>query len=87
MELLKNKDETVLTLNCWKEFSEVEDIFKEHGTRIAGVITEFPTNPLLQCCDLEKLKALCNQYGSLLVVDPTMVSPKNAKVSNHADGW
>ena len=85
MELLKNKDETVLTLNCWKEFSEVEDIFKEHGTRIAGVITEFPTNPLLQCCDLEKLKALCNQYGSLLVVDPTMVSPKNAKVSNHAD--
>ena len=34
---------------------------------------------------LEKGRGLCNDYDSLLVVDPTMVSPKNAKVSNHAD--
>ena len=85
MELLTSKDETVLTLYSPQDFSKLEKLFREHGSQIAGVVTEFPTNPLLQCCDLEKVRGLCNEYDSLLVVDPTMVSPKNAKVSNHAD--
>ena len=66
-------------------FLRLEKLFRKHGSQIAGVVTEFPTNPLLQCCDLEKVRGLCNEYDSLLVVDPTMVSPKNAKVSNLAD--
>ena len=39
-----------------------------------------PTNPLLQAGDLEKVKELCIKQDALLVIDPTMVSPKNAKI-------
>ena len=85
MKLLTSKDDTVLTLDSPQDFSKLEKIFPKHGSKIAGIVTEFPTNPLLQCCDLEKVRGLCNEYDSLVVVDPTMVSPKNAKVSNHAD--
>ncbi len=56
----------------------LSSLFEKHGNSIAGVITEFPTNPLLQAGDLEKARCLCDQADALLVVDPTMVSPKNA---------
>lgn len=85
MNLITNDEEEVISLNRLEDFHRVEELFKKHGERIAGVVTEFPTNPLLQACDLEKVKELCSQANSLLIVDPTMASPKNAKVSGLAD--
>lgn len=85
MDLLTNEDERVIPLNRLEDFAGLEELFKEHGERIAGVVTEFPTNPLLQACDLEKVKELCVGTNSLLIADPTMASPKNAKVSGLAD--
>ena len=61
------------------------EIFQTYGDQIAGVVTEFPTNPLLQAGDLEKVRSLCDKYSSLLIIDPTMVSPKNAKITHLAD--
>ena len=63
----------------------LSSLFEKHGDSIAGVITEFPTNPLLQAGDLEKARDLCDQADALLVVDPTMVSPKNAGITGMAD--
>jgi cystathionine gamma-synthase len=63
----------------------LSSLFEKHGDSIAGVITEFPTNPLLQAGDLEKARGLCDQADALLVVDPTMVSPKNARITGMAD--
>ena len=67
------------------DLHSLEQLFAKQGERIAGVMTEFPTNPLLQATDLGRVRELCDQYGSLLFVDPTMVSPKNAKVTHLAD--
>jgi len=49
--------------------------FAEHGHRLAGVVTEAPSNPLLQTVDLSALRGLCDEHGAALVVDPTMCSP------------
>tara|TARA_Y100001934_G_scaffold117344_1_gene143679 strand:- start:926 stop:2428 length:1503 start_codon:yes stop_codon:yes gene_type:complete len=82
MELLAG--ETV-QIDDPRDFGKVEAIFNEYGPRIAGIVTEFPTNPLMQACDLQRIRSLCDKWNSLLVVDPTMTSPKNAKVSGLAD--
>ena len=41
------------------------------GGDVAGVLTEAPNNPQLQTADLPALRALCDRYGALLVVDPS----------------
>ena len=85
MELLAWRSEKIISLNHPKHFQNIDILFAEYGDKIAGVVTEFPSNPLLHSCDLEKVSQLCRNNNSLLIVDPTMASPKNAKVSPYAD--
>ena len=60
-------------------------IFTAHGARIAGVVTEVPTNPLVQTPDLPAIAALCRQHGAALLVDPSMSSVFSLDVLQHAD--
>jgi cystathionine gamma-synthase len=60
-------------------------IFSAHGTRIAGVVAEVPTNPLIQTPDLPALAALCRRHGARLIVDPSISSFFNLNVLPHAD--
>ncbi len=60
-------------------------IFAAHGTRIAGVIAEVPTNPLIQTPDLPALAALCRRHGARLLVDPSISSAWNLDLLPHAD--
>jgi cystathionine gamma-synthase len=63
----------------------LERIFRKHGHRIAGVIAELPTNPLIQTPDLAALSALCRQYDARLLLDPSVVSVFNVEVLAHTD--
>lgn len=63
----------------------LEKVFAEQGRRIAGIIAEVPTNPLIQTCDLTHLQALAKNHGAVLVIDPTISSPQNIKVLPYAD--
>lgn len=56
-----------------------------HPGRVAGVLAEVPTNPLIQTPALDALSALCRARGVALVVDPTIASPFNLDVLPHAD--
>ena len=85
MNLLTRSEEQIIDLNHPDEFEKLEGIFASYGIEIAGVVTEFPSNPLLHSCNLEKVRQLCDRHNSLLIVDPTMASPKNAQVTNLAD--
>jgi len=87
MQLLlhQQSDEQVIELNNLDDITKLEKIFQSRGDEVAGVVTEFPTNPLLESFDLERVRELCDRNNSLLIVDPTMASPKNAKVSSLAD--
>jgi len=60
-------------------------IFEKFGDRIAGVVAEVPTNPLMQTPDVAALGELCRRHGAHLVVDPSMTSVYNVDVLSHAD--
>jgi cystathionine beta-lyase/cystathionine gamma-synthase len=53
--------------------------------QLAGIITEVPTNPLIQTPDLPAVHRICREHGGLLVVDPSVASPVNLDVLPHAD--
>ena len=55
------------------------------GDRLAGVVVECPTNPLVQICDLERVSEAVRASGGLLIVDPTVASVYNMDVLPYAD--
>ena len=63
----------------------LERLFAEHGSRIAGVVTEIPTNPLIQTPDVAALAALCRRHGARLLLDPSVASIYSVDILGHAD--
>ncbi len=63
----------------------LERLFAEHGDRIAGIVTEVPTNPLIQTPDVPWLAALARRHGALVLLDPSVTSAFNLDVLPHAD--
>jgi cystathionine gamma-synthase len=63
----------------------IEAIFAQHGARIAGVVTEVTTNPLMQTPDLPWLAGLAREHGAFMLVDPSITSPYNVDVVPYAD--
>ncbi len=55
------------------------------GDRLAGVVVECPTNPLVQVCDLERISEAVHRLGGLLIIDPTVSSIFNVDVLPYAD--
>jgi cystathionine gamma-synthase len=67
------------------DHAAIARIFAQHGHRIAGVMVELPTNPLIQTPDVPELAALCRRHGAHLVIDPSVASVFNLDVLPHAD--
>jgi len=63
----------------------VEEYLKINGHAISAIITEIPTNPLLQTVDLVRLKELCLKYNIVLVIDATFATPYNLDLKPYAD--
>jgi cystathionine gamma-synthase len=56
-----------------------------HGSRLAGVVAEVPTNPLVETPDVGVLSALCRGHGVKLVLDPSLASAYSVDVLPYAD--
>ena len=67
------------------DLDSVENYLKENGHTISAIITEIPTNPLLQTVDLIKLRSLCDRYNIVLVIDATFATPFNLDLKPYAD--
>ncbi len=67
------------------DLAALRRLFAEQGGTIAGIITEVPTNPLIQTPDLAAIRDLCREHGAMLIIDPTIASPLNIDVLLHAD--
>lgn len=67
------------------DLAALRRVFAERGQEIAGVITESPTNPLIQTPDLASIHALCRDHGAILIADPTIASPHNIDVLPYCD--
>ena len=63
----------------------LEDYLKQNGFNVCSIITEIPTNPLLQCVDLKRLKQLCIKYNIPLIIDCTISTPLNIDLKEYAD--
>lgn len=50
-----------------------------------ALFTEFPSNPLLRCGDMPRLRALADKYDFLIVVDETIGNFVNVEVLPYAD--
>jgi cystathionine beta-lyase/cystathionine gamma-synthase len=63
----------------------LQKLFTERGHEIAGLVTEVPTNPLIQTPDLAAIYALCRQHEAIFIVDPTIASPSNIDILSFTD--
>jgi cystathionine beta-lyase/cystathionine gamma-synthase len=67
------------------DLAAIESICAQVGDKLAGLITEAPTNPLVQTADLPAVARLIWQQGGKMVVDPTLLSPRNVQVLTASD--
>lgn len=67
------------------QIAELETLLDTCGERVAGVITETPSNPLMETGDIARLRALCDRHGCALVIDATLGTPFNVDVLPYAD--
>lgn len=51
----------------------VEAARAAEGARL--MLVETPSNPLLKCCDIQKLAEICHYNGAILAVDNTFMTP------------
>ena len=60
-------------------------ILEERRGQVAGIVTEVPTNPLIQSCDVPALAELARAHGAHLVLDASIASPWNVDVLRYCD--
>ena len=76
-----------------KQFNDImnldalEAYLKEEGMKVSAIVTEVPTNPLLKCVDIVRLKSLCKQYNIPLIIDSTLATPYTVDLKPYADIW
>jgi cystathionine beta-lyase/cystathionine gamma-synthase len=63
----------------------LEAALEHAGGRVAGIITETPSNPLVRTPDVAAIRRLAEQYDCALVIDSTLGTPYNVDVLPHAD--
>ena len=85
MNIVKHHyDQTKIFPNI-KNLDLLETYLKDNGFKITAIITEVPTNPLLECVDLVRLKSLCLKYNIPLVIDATLSTAYNLNLENYGD--
>lgn len=67
------------------DLAGLERLFATHGPRIAGMVIEAPTNPLIQTPDVAAVVALARRHGARVILDPAISSPFNVDLLPHAD--
>jgi cystathionine gamma-synthase len=63
----------------------LERLFAEKGDRIAGIVMEVPTNPLIQTPEVAAIAALARQHGAHVLLDPSITCAWNLDALRHSD--
>jgi cystathionine gamma-synthase len=63
----------------------LEKLFAEQGDRIAGIVMEVPTNPLIQTPEVAAIAGLARRHGAHVLLDPSIACACNLDVLRHAD--
>lgn len=76
------------TLDCHYDVLDLDPVLariREYGDRLAAVVVECPSNPLIRVCELGRIAAAVREQGGVMVVDPTIASMYNVDVLRYAD--
>jgi len=65
------------------ELDKLEELLQQE--QILGLFCEFPSNPLLKCANLKRLRLLADRHGFPIVVDDTLGNFKNIDILPFAD--
>ncbi len=78
--------ESTLTVH-YDVFDEawLRNFFAEHGSQLAAIVTELPTNPLIQTPNVELLNELCREHRVIRIYDPTIAAISSVDVLPHTD--
>ena len=60
-------------------------VLEANRGQVAGIITEVPTNPLIQSCDAPALATLVREHGAHLILDASIASPWNVFALPYCD--
>lgn len=63
----------------------LEHVFMRHADRVAGIVVEVPTNPLIQTPDVAGIAKLARRHGARVILDPSITSAFNLDLLAHAD--
>lgn len=64
---------------------EMLNFISTHHAEIAAVVTEVPSNPLMQVPDIEKISELTRQYSIPFIVDSSMGTAYTFRLTEYAD--
>ena len=67
------------------DLDALEAAIASAGDRLAGLVTEVPTNPLVHTADIAEVARRIHGAGGRMLLDPTLVSPFNIRLLEHAD--
>jgi cystathionine gamma-synthase len=67
------------------DLAALEHALRRHSGRVAGIVAEIPTNPLIQTPDVPAVSALARKHGARVILDPSMASAFDVEVLRHAD--
>lgn len=85
LEKLMGEGDQLIVLHDVFDRAALEKLFAEKGRELSAVVTELPTNPLVQTPDIERLSALCQRHGVARVFDPSVAGIVNVNVLPYAD--
>jgi len=67
------------------DLGAIQQLLEKQGSRIAGIITEIPSNPLVQTSDVKQLSSLCRQHDVSLILDTSIASLFSVNVFSYTD--
>jgi cystathionine gamma-synthase len=85
INVVKNHSKNSKVFYDVSNLKALEEYLQTQGGRVLAIITEVPTNPLLQSVDLQELRELCDKYNISLVIDATFATPFNLDLKKYAD--
>lgn len=77
--------ENYVSITDVNDLSALKTAISAAGDCLAGLVTEVPTNPLVQTADIEHVATLIQAAGGRVVLDPTLVSPFSIRLLEYAD--
>lgn len=84
MEIIERKENSHVQINIF-DLVQLEKWLEENHEKVAVLITEVVSNPLLQCVDLPRLYELCTRFSVKLIVDNTLATPYCVDVLPYCD--